>query len=82
MKSIKFRKVKDTFQTTIKKHIPKIKKSPNMFIFAEKTNNIYEMPAKHHEKLFKNNITKTHRKAPSKLTNSINIEAKQIAKNL
>ena len=29
-----------------------------MFIFADKTNNIYEMPAEHHEKLLKNNITK------------------------
>ena len=51
-----------------------------MFIFADKTNNIYEMPAEHHEKLLKNNITKTCRKVPPKLVNSINLEAKQIAK--
>ena len=53
-----------------------------MFIFADKTNNIYEMPAEHHEKLLKNNITKTCRKVPPKLVNSINLEAKQIAKTL
>ena len=53
-----------------------------MFIFADKTNNIYEMPAEHHEKLLKNNITKTCRKVPPKLVNSINLEAKQIAQTL
>ena len=40
------------------------------------------MPTEHHEKLLKNNITKTYRKAPPKLANSINLEAKQIARNL
>ena len=79
VKLIKFRKVKDAFLSAIKKDIPKIKKSPNMFIFADKTNVI---PAKHHEKLLKNYITKTYRKAPLKLANSINLEAKPIAKNL
>ena len=53
-----------------------------MFIFADKTNNIYEMPTEYHEKLLKNNITKTYRKAPPKLANSVNLEAKQIARNL
>ena len=33
---MKFRKVKDAFQTTIKKDISKINKSPNKFIFALK----------------------------------------------
>ena len=53
-----------------------------MFIFADKTNNIYEMPTEYHEKLLKNNITKSYRKAPPKLANSVNLEAKQIARNL
>ena len=53
-----------------------------MFIFADKTNDIYEMPTEHHEKLLKNKITKTFRKAPPKLANSINLKAKQIARNL
>ena len=53
-----------------------------MFISADKTNSIYEMPAEHHEKLLKNNITKTYRNAPPKLANYINLEAKKITKNL
>ena len=52
-----------------------------MFIFADTTNNIYEMPAEHNEKPLKNN-TKMHRKAPAKLANSIDLEAKLITKNL
>ena len=53
-----------------------------MFIFPDKTSNIYEIPAEHHEKLLKNNITKTYRKAPPKLASSINLEATRIAKNM
>ena len=34
-----------------------------MFIFAEKTNNIYEMKPQDHEKLIKENTTKTYQKA-------------------
>ena len=52
-----------------------------MFIFAVKTNNTCEMPAEYHEKLLKNNIAKTYRKATPKLAISINLEAKKIAKN-
>ena len=60
----------------------KIKKLPNMFIFADKTNNSYVMPAKHYEKLLKNSITRTYRKAPPKIASSINVESKDVAKNL
>ena len=58
----------------------KIKKLPN--IFADKTNNSYVMPAKHYEKLLKNSITRTYRKTPPKIASSINVESKDIAKNL
>ena len=78
----KLQKGKRCFPDYGKKDISKIKKSPIMFITAGKTNNIYEMPAEHHEKLLKNNIMKTYGKALPKLANSINLEAKQIAKNL
>ena len=43
VKLIKFRKVKDGFKTKLKKDELKIKNIPNMFIFVDKTNNIYEM---------------------------------------
>ena len=40
------------------------------------------MHPKDHEKLLKNSITKTYKKAPTKLEKSINLEAKNIAKNI
>ena len=52
-----------------------------MFIFADKTNNIYEMKPQDHEKLLIENITKTYQKAPDKLEKTINMEAKNIAKS-
>ena len=48
----------------------KIKKSDNMLIFAEKTNNIYEMHLKDREELIKNSVTKTSKKVPMKLEKS------------
>ena len=48
--NIKFRFVKDTFQKKLKEDILKIKQSPNVFVFADKTSNIYEMPEHQHNK--------------------------------
>ena len=44
MSNIKFRPKKDTFQKKLKEDIPKMKQSPNVFVFTNKTSNIYEMP--------------------------------------
>ena len=64
--NIKFRSVKDTFQKKLKEDVPKIKQSPNVFVFAEKTTNIYGMPEQQHKKLLHDNVTKTYKKAPPK----------------
>ena len=79
--SIKYRNVNNNFQEKLKSEISKIKSSANMFIFADKTNNIYEMKPQDHEKLIMENIAKTYQKAPDKLEKSINMEAKNIAKS-
>ena len=77
--NIKFRSVKDAFQKKLKENIPKIKQPPNIFVFSDKTSNIYEMPEQQHDKLLHHNATKTYKKAPPKLETSINLEAKNIA---
>ena len=79
--SIKYRNVNNNFQEKLKSDISKIKSSANMFIFADKTNNIYEMKPQDHEKLIMENITKTYQKAPDKLEKAINMRAKNIAKS-
>ena len=49
-----------------------------MFIFADKTNNLYDMKPEDHKKLITENIPKTYQKAPEKLEKAINMEAKNI----
>ena len=79
--SIKYRNVNNNFQEKLKSDISKIRSTANMFIFAEKTKNIYEMKPQDHEKLIMENITKTYQKATDKLEKAINMEAKNIAKS-
>ena len=67
-----------TFKST---EIRKIKSSPNVFVFAVKTNNIYEMSENHHQKLLPDNVTKAYQKLP-KLETSINLEAKSLSTKL
>ena len=58
--SLKFRHVKDSFQTELNEDIRKIKSPPNVFVFADKPSNIYEMSKDHHQKLLHDNVTKTY----------------------
>ena len=45
---IKFRNQRNTFQQKLKADIEEIKKSTDVFVFADKTSNIYKMtPQKH-----------------------------------
>ena len=80
--NITFRRVNDPFQAELKRDIEKIKASDNVFLFADKTTNLYEISPAEHKKLLKENITKTYKKAPEKLEAAINSEAKQIATKL
>ena len=77
-----FRKVASRFQTALRNDVEKIKKSPNILVFADKTSNLYEVPPNHYMKLLKENVTKTYKKANDHLYNHINEEAKSIATNL
>jgi len=79
---LQFRKVFDNFQTTLHNDVKKIKTSPNILVFADKTSNLYEVPPEHYKKLLKENVTKTYKKANDHLYNQINGEAKSIASNL
>ena len=62
---MKYRNVNNNFQEKLKSHISKIKSSTIMFIFADKTNNIYEMKSQDHEKLIMENVTKRCKKKQS-----------------
>ena len=64
IKNIKFKdRCSNQFQTKLKSDLKNIQSSKNMFIFADKTSNIYEMPSADYTKLLNENITKSYRKA-------------------
>ena len=80
--SIKFRKLNDSFQEKMKPDISEIKSSPNVFIFTDKTSNIYKAASQEYNKLLKYNITKSYKKSTDRLEKAINMEAKNIAKKI
>ena len=51
--------------------------SPSDFIFADKTNNIYNAPPEQYKKLLKANVTKTYKKSTERFEKSINLETKK-----
>ena len=77
--SIKFSNYKNGFQRKLDADIADLKQSKNVFVFADKTSNIYNMSTEQHKKLLGENVTKTYKKAPPKLQRSINLEAKHVA---
>ena len=80
--SRKYKKSTNDFQEQMKENISSINSSPDVLIFADKTNNIYKAPPEQYEKLLKGNLTKTYKKSTERFKNSINLEAKNIAKKL
>ena len=56
IETLEFKKVHDPFLTTIQEDIKKIKSSKNVYVFADKTRNLYEMdPPKYNQLLTENN---------------------------
>ena len=60
IENIKFRNVNDSFIQKLEKDKRKINASKNVFVFADKTRNIYEMDAPAYNKLLTENVTKTY----------------------
>ena len=73
IKSVKFKKVKNKFLDQLHKK--------NVFIFADKTREIYETDKNTSKKLLTDNISKTYKKTEYNIYNKINKEAKTIANN-
>ena len=80
--SLKYRKSTDDFQEQMKEDISSINSSPDVFIFADKTNDIYKAPLEQYKNLLKENVTKTYKKSREHFEKSINLEAKNIAKKI
>ena len=83
IETIKFRKVKCEFQQKLSSDIHNnIMKSDKLLVPADKTSNFYRMDTASYNDLLQKNITKTYKKVTQGTTNSIELEAKAIAKKL
>ena len=79
--SVKFTSNTKSFLKKLRPVIYWNQNSRNIYVFDDKTNNIYRMPTSEH-KLLKKNVTKTYKTAPENLQESIKLEAKSITTKL
>ena len=82
LENIKFRDTKSHFQDTLANDLKKIYSSDKMFVFADKTRNIYETSLDTYNKLLHDNITKTYKRGSEGNISEINNELKHIANKL
>jgi D-hexose-6-phosphate mutarotase len=61
MENIQFRNVSDKFLNNLDNDLKKVKTSPNVFVFADKTKNVYETTPENYNKIVKDNVTKTYK---------------------
>ena len=78
--NVKFRNVNNKFQNKLNKDISKINNSIKAFIPADKTSNFYTLDKTQHDKLLRDGITTTCKKASADATDTIDSQAKSIAK--
>ena len=74
MKNLEFRQISNNFQGKLKNDIEHIKKSNEVFIFADKSRSIYEVELEKYKKLLKENMTKNYNR--SNVTRQYIIEIK------
>ena len=56
VKNIKFKNVRSNFQSRLTNDVTKINKSPNLFVLADKTNNLYKLSVDSYKKLLKETL--------------------------
>ena len=82
IKNIKFRNAENQFQISLANDLKRINSSPNIFVFADKTRNIYETSLDTYNKLMHDNITKRYKHGSEGTISQIGDELKHISSNL
>ena len=82
IRNIEFTNRRDHFQSQLRQDVRDIRSSENVLVFADKTSNLYEVDKEQYNKLLKDNITRTYRKADRGVKDAIDSEAKTIADHL
>ena len=74
--------MRSPFQKKLAKDVKKINKSPNLFVTADKTSNVYEIDPDTYQKLVQNNVTSCYSKTDPQTVQEINSKAKTLATKL
>ena len=84
VRNIEFKDSKhvNAFQRKLMKDVKEINNSSDLLIAADKTTNLYSMKKESYEKLLRENITKTYKKADESIKPRIDRNAKAIATKL
>ena len=80
MKNIKFQTVHNELQRTVKSDIKLIQQSSKTLTPAEKTSNMYRISKEEYNKMRRNAITSTYKKANENIKKRINKKGKEIVK--
>ncbi len=79
--NVKFRNVNNPFLNQISEDTRKVNDSKNIFVFADKSTNVYEMSPEHYNKLLSENITKSYKSSSDDVYDSINEELRDICEH-
>ena len=77
-----FRETSNSFQETLKMDLKRIKASDPVFVAADKSRNLYSLPADKYKKLLLEDVTKSYKKATDDSYSQIKAEAGKLAKKL
>ena len=82
IEGIEVRRASDPFQDRLRKDIEKIKDTDDIIARADKSKSLYGMPKEQYQKLLRDNITRTYKRAPDSEYAEINNEARMLADDL
>jgi len=72
----------NNIQDKLKRHVKKVNSCSKVLVFADKSRNVYKLDKSQYEKLLRENITKSYRKANEESVTSVNQELNAIATKL
>jgi len=80
--TLKFRKVRNNFQSKLNEDIKSIKNDTKIYAQADKTSNMYKLTKSEYDKILTNSITSTYKKTEGNIKKVINTQGKEILQNL
>ena len=79
---VEFMNTKNVFQKKLAEDIENIQSSKDMFVFVDKSTNLYQMSREKYRILLHDNITKTYQKTAVNTKGNIDKESKRFAKSM